>query len=289
MTSLSVAHKPACGNARWIEFNVTSSAKVIASGNYSTTVVGLRAASETCMSCGWKRYRWDATFSVEYNRYPSTPGTPSLNPAVTSGSGPSGFIVRDLTPTLYATVSDPDPGHTVRGIFQVYQGSTLKWSGQSSLFASGTKVNATVASGKLAENVLYTVRVWARDNSGLTSKTWSSYIQFKVDVTPPGVAPAVAPVAGQPAVYVEDDWAGGVGQLGKFQFTNGGVSDVVSYKYSFDNTALTQTATGASPTISYTPSTVGVHVLRVQAVDQAGWLSPQRTYTFYVDFAGKTA
>jgi PKD repeat protein len=273
----------------WTRWDVTSGAQLAANNSWSTLTLGVRSANETSMPSSWKRFRYDATLSITYNSYPNKPGLPSLNSSVTYGTGPSGYLVRDLTPTLYATVSDPDSGQTVRGLFEVYQGSTKKWSGQTSLFASGTKVSITVASGTLVENTLYTVRVWAIDNGGLKSKTWSDYIQFKIDVTAPNAKPGVAPVDGQPAVYVEDEWAGGVGRLGKFTFTNGGVSDVKSYRYSFNSDTLTNsiaagTGTGGPATVSFTPDRIGPQTLYVQSVDQVGLTGPTMLYRFNVEF-----
>lgn len=273
----------------WTRWDVTAGAQLAADNSWSTLTLGVRAANETSMAASWKRFRYDATLSITYNSYPNKPTRPSLNSSVTYGSGPNDYIVRDLTPTLYSTVSDPDSGQTVRGRFEVFQGSTKKWSGETSLFASGTKVSITVPSGKLAENILYTVKVWAKDSGGLVSKSSSDTIQFKIDVTPPNAKPGVTPVAGQPGVYVENEWAGGVGRLGKFTFTNGGVSDVKSYKYSFNSDGLGSsinagTSSGGPATVSFTPTRIGPQTLYVQSVDQVGLTGPVRLYRFNVEF-----
>jgi hypothetical protein len=129
----------------------------------------------------------------------------------------------------------------------------------------------------------------------LDSLSSSADIQFRVDLTAPATVPAVTPKAAEPAVYLEDGWAGGVGEPGRFIFSNGGVSDVVSYRYSFNSTALNQTAglsggaNGQSVDVAFTPTNPGSQTLRVVSVDAAGWISPERLYRFNVDFASEDA
>ncbi|HWH01600.1 MAG TPA: LamG domain-containing protein, partial [Pilimelia sp.] len=276
----------------WERFNATQAAQDAANATWATLTVGLRAGSETSMPGYWKQFRNDATLSITFNRYPNTAGTPSLDPSVTTGSGPSGYFVRDSTPTLRASVSDPDGayGQTVRGVFQIYNGSTKVWEGQSALAGSGSTVSAT-SSVTLQQNILYTVRVWAQDASGLRAKAWSNYIQFKVDTTPPQAQPGVEPQAvgtGIDATYEADAWAGQPGKVGKFRFTPNGVPDVHRYRYSFDSTSYTHEVAADAVTkasvslVAYTPSTPGVHTLRVWIVDTAGWVSAARVHTFWV-------
>jgi hypothetical protein len=72
LTSRSVAHKPSCSNDRWIEWTVTSAAQW-AANNSDALYLGLRAANESSMPEGWKRYRYDAKLSITYNHQPNKP------------------------------------------------------------------------------------------------------------------------------------------------------------------------------------------------------------------------
>jgi hypothetical protein len=223
------------------------------------------------------------------NHAPATPGTPALDPATTAGTGPDGFYSRDDTPVLLATVSDPD-GDNVRGRFQVLRGPRLVWEGWSGFVASGGTAQVTVGV-TLVEGGPYTVRVRADDGT-LTSPRWSPRIRFRVDVTPPAVATVVTPKPGEPAVYVEDGSAGGVGVRGAFTFTGGGVADVAHYRYSFNGTSLSEIAglsggpDGQSVDVVFLPTFAGPQSLLVVTVDRAGWTGPERLYRFNVNFPG---
>jgi hypothetical protein len=284
----------------WEEWNATAGAQVAADNDWTTLTLGLRATDEDDMPKAWRKYRNDATLSITFNRRPDTPGTPSLDPSASAGTGPSGFYTRDATPMLSASVADPDGafGQTVRGVFQIYHsGSVLLWEGKSALVGSGSVVSPSTSPPVLSEGVLYTVRVWGEDTAGLRSTSWSNFIQFRVDLAPPATAPVVQPQAvgaGIPAVYVENGWSGGPGQTGKFAFASNGVTDISRYRYSFDSTTPTAEVAagpgGASVSlVPYTPTAPGLRTLRVWTVDVAGWVGPVRTYQMWVNAAPKAA
>ncbi|NJP35273.1 LamG domain-containing protein [Micromonospora sp. HSS6-12] len=284
----------------WEEWNATAGAQSAADNNWDVLTMGLRAMNEGNMPDYWRQFRNDASLSITFNRYPNIPTNVSLDPSTTVGSGPSGFITRDATPQLFATVSDPDRnfGQTVQGVFQIWWGSTKVWEGQSALVLGVSNVSPQTAPPALVEDRLYTVRVWAKDAAGLMSKQWSDFIQFTVDVTPPAVPPVVVPqevATGITAKYVENAWAGGPGQAGAFAFKPNGVTDVNRYQYSFDSSTYTgevgAAANGDSASlISYTPSSPGMHTLRVWTVDKAGWIVDEpEEYQFWVHTAPKAA
>lgn len=297
--SVDQTRRPGCSlSSGWTRWNATTAARNAANNSWTILALGLRSTNETSMPSSWKRFKNNASLSITFNRYPNTPGLPSLDPSVSVPLGGKLYAVRDSTPALFATVSDPDAGQTVRGIFQIWNGSTKVWEGQSWLFASGTKVTPNSSPPTLAEGPTYTVRVWAKDNGGLQSRTWSDYIQFKVDVTPPAALPIVVPQdvgTGVDAKYVESEWAGGPGKVGKFKFTPNGVTDIDRYRYSFDSLTYTNEVDAAgngesASLISYAPPKPGLHTLRVWTVDTAGWVSEDpREYQFYVYAASKAA
>ncbi|MFF3066595.1 LamG domain-containing protein, partial [Oerskovia sp. NPDC057915] len=111
------------------------------------------------------------------------------------------------------------------------------------------------------------------------------------DMTKPP-APTVTAVTGQPAVYLENQIAGGIGQSGKFTLDPSGAADVVAYKYSFNSDSLGTTvavSSGHTHTILHTPTGVGSQRLLVQSVDRAGNTSDVRTYRFSVNFVGASS
>lgn len=284
----SVAHKPACSNARWIEFDVTRLLKGTADGNYSTAAIGLRASNEGSMAGSWKRYRGDATLSVTYNRAPNVPSSMSTsNPVTSCVTGAARPFIRSATPTLRVTVSDPDGG-TLKGNFdirRVSDNALVFRKSTTTLLTSGSTHTMPVPAGTLADNTTYKWWASGTDSSGRSGTAGAC--EFTVDMTRPGALPGVSAVAGQPGVYPENVVSGGVGQAGQFQFSNGGVSDVVSYKYSFNGDGLGQSVTvAAGGKVSFTPSAPGSQRLYVQSVDRAGNTSDVRLYRFSVDFPG---
>ncbi|MGB8651593.1 MAG: RHS repeat-associated core domain-containing protein [Mycobacteriales bacterium] len=215
----------------------------------------------------------NATLTITYNSYPNTAGTPSMAPV--TGTGPSSYWTSTATPTLHATVSDPDGGN-VRGLFEVYQGSTLVWSGYSGYVTSGGTASVAVpASANLANGPLYTIRVYGNDGTD-DSKAWSNYIQFTVDTAPPG-APAITSSS-----YPAGLWTGASTASNNFSWTQP-ASDVTGYYYGLDSNPPTTWTTGTS--VTWNPPG-GWHTLYVEAVDRAGNRSSVASYSFGIGNGG---
>ncbi|WP_157693117.1 LamG domain-containing protein [Pedococcus dokdonensis] len=247
-----------------------------------TLTFGLKSSSESNRD-GWRKFDNDATLnypllSVTYGADPNAPGTPTMDNA--TGSGPSGFWTTDSTPTLRARLTDPDgtAGGQLRGRFEIYyNGSVLLTSGTSTAVNHNSDAVWTIPAGKLVQGTLYTVRVWALDDLGYESGSWSPYIQFRADWTPPATAPTVT--AGQ-AGYT-------VGQSGSFLFRTPD-TDVTSYCYGLNtDTTATCVATSA-PTVDQTVTVAsmpkfGPSWLTVRTRDAAGNLGPVQRFDFRVD------
>ncbi|OJX94691.1 MAG: hypothetical protein BGO96_01070 [Micrococcales bacterium 73-15] len=289
----SLVHKPACGNDRWIEFNALTAAKKVAEASASNLTLGLRTTVENSMPSSWQRYRSDAELSVEYSAPPTAGTNPATDPATTCSATTPAYI-RTTTPTLKWKVSDPD-SPTVRGnldVLRVSDWATI-WDPEGASApptqASGSQFSMIVPAGKLADGVTYEWRSGGRDTAtgvyGPMTKC-----RFTVDVTPPSAPPTLVTVSGQPATYPPNTVSGGLGQSGRFQIGNAGVTDVVSYKYSVNSDALNQSisATG-TPQIAFTPTTVGSQRILVQSVDRAGNTGPVLTYRFSVGFPSTAA
>lgn len=287
VSTRNVAHKPACSNAGFIEFDVTAIAKETAAANVETLTVGLRAGNEGT-SAGWKRYVGStATVSVTYNRPPDTATNLSLASTPSGGSLGCGTAAAPTwlsvaTPTLRATLTDPD-GTNVSAWTYIYDDAgTLRWQPQPGAFqVNGSQHSQTVPAGVLGEGPLYRWHVSGYDGARTSITHPACY--FRVDLVNPGSPQVVALAATGPgeAAYGAGVHSGGVGTAGRFQFTSAS-GDVDRYAYSFDSTSLSSSAPAANPVVTYVPTSTGEHVLRVQAVDRAQRISDVVTYRFFV-------
>ncbi|MCI0687974.1 MAG: hypothetical protein L0Y54_12155 [Sporichthyaceae bacterium] len=279
-------------------FDVTDGVQDAADASQTTVRIGLRGANETDMEASWKRFRYDAALSITFNRPPNTPTSVDLLEVpgnCVNGSGRP--FIRTTTPTMTATLSDPDSEDSIQANFEVYKVSdnSLVWNPpKTAAQASNKSHSLQVPAGTLVHGVSYDWFAQGWDEHGKQGP--AVHCEFTVDTVPPDSAPAVTAVAGQPAVYVEDGWAGGKDIPGSFSFTNGGgvaVGDVVKYEYSFGGPSfgsvalLSGGANGDSVDIPFSPGTVGAQTLYVRSVDAAGWPSPQKLYRFNVNTAAK--
>lgn len=290
-----VAHKPACSSspARWVDFDVSSAARWVAINGRNSVAIGLKASDESTMA-GWKRYRYDARLSVVYNRAPSTPtslaviGTTPAITACTAGSTPP-WLRPGQTSRLSATLADPD-GDSVRGIFELYEGGSRRWTATSAAQASGATHSVTIPdSFAWKDGATYEWRVQGRDTSNRTGPVKSC--EFRVDLTNPE-PPLVTPVEGHEAVYHEDVTSPAMGVEGRFTIRSGGSTDDAKYEAWFNGIppdpndpenqgdTFVVTSPGQDFEIPYTPHFAGEHVLHVRAIDHAGNASSETTYSF---------
>ena len=175
-----------------------------------------------------------------------------------------------LTPTLRSTVADPNGGN-VRGIFEVYQGSTLKWTGTSAYVASGSSASVTVPSGILANGAAYSVRVRASDGS-LSSKGYSASTAFTADTSKPTAAITAS-------AFTNGQWREDTPSSNVFTLT--GTSDTASFAYTLDGVSKPRLAAGSSGSASLTwlPGK-GSHRLTVTPTDKAGNVGSTATFAF---------
>lgn len=203
------------------------------------------------------------------------------NPPVAACDAGGTTWVRSTTPTLAATLVDPDVMNVSArfDVIRASDGATVFGPADSAKFGSGTRIQVQVAPGLLEEDVAYQWSVRGLDDQGRTGPVVTC--DLRVDLTPPD-AVSIIPVEDAPVVYPEAVWAGGIGQEGRFRVTSPS-SDVVRFGYSFNNTAITGFVDAADPVITFTPTSTGPATLRVQAVDRAGWVSPVVTYLILVN------
>ncbi|QCB94995.1 DUF4214 domain-containing protein [Cellulomonas shaoxiangyii] len=283
----TIAHRDGCTNGqvpRRIEFDATQMARDVAAANTANASFGI-AVDESSMA-SWKRYGWDATFSVDYNRAPQAPASArTTDPDAACVWGGPRPVIRSATPTLRGVLHDPDGG-AVRPMFaidDVGSGARVWLAQDSPAQGSGAEHSITVPSGVLRDGGTYRWSMAGVDDRG----AWGSPVgcELVVDLTPPAT-PGVTPVAGMPAVYAEGPApAGGIGVEGRFTFGNGGSADVAWYQYQVAGGPV-RTVPASSPTISVLPAVAGPQTLEVWSLDAAGWPSPRRTHRFTVGFAG---
>ncbi|MBB2923529.1 VCBS repeat-containing protein [Cellulomonas cellasea] len=283
--TLNIAHRAGCAGGldpRRIEFNAIAQAQAVAAANTGLASFGI-AADESSMAY-WKRYGWDASLSVVYNRPPNHPGearTTTPESACVVGAGRP--TLRSASPVLRARLSDPDGGN-VHAKFDIVRADNgaLVWDPPATPAQGSGAEHAVQVPATLGQGGPFQWRVRGIDDSGAVGPT--AACEFNVDLTAP-VTPTVAAMAGQAAVYAEDAMRGGVGVPGLFTFGWSTSTDVVKFRYSFDNTGFAYEVPASTPSITHTPKTGGPHTLYVQSVDAAGWPSPTREYRFTVDTA----
>ncbi|MGW6128776.1 FG-GAP repeat domain-containing protein [Cellulomonas sp. NPDC055163] len=283
--TLTIAHRAGCAaglDPRRIEFNATAQAQAVAAANTGLASFGI-ASDESSMAY-WKRYGWDASFSVVYNRPPNHPAearTTTPESACVVGAGRP--TLRSASPVLRARLSDPDGGN-VHAKFDIVRADNgaLVWDPAATPAQGSGAEHAVQVPATLGQGGPFQWRVRGIDDSGAVGPV--AACEFNVDLEAP-VMPTVAPLAGQAAVYAEDALRGGAGVPGLFTFGRSTSADVVKFRYSFDNTGFANEVPAITPSITHTPKTGGPHVLYVQSVDAAGWPSPTREYRFVVDTA----
>lgn len=285
LSGVTAADRPGCADADdqpgrnvW---GVKAAAQWAADNDATSLTIGLKASSESSMS-SWHKYRGDATLSVTYDR------APIVRWSKIDGND-CGMVTRDQTVLLSARIDDLDARDEVKAWFRVYAASgTRKWTSGDWISSSAVPATLSARTTALAEGD-YVFEVTARDSHDLRHVTECA---FTIDRSPPS-PPRVTPVEGQPGVYREDQWGGGIGLTGKFKVdpaTQDVGKDVVSFRYVFDGSSPS-TSVPSSGTITWTPGAedAGSHTLRALAVDRAGNVSEPYTYRFNVQMSARQA
>jgi RHS repeat-associated protein len=307
----TIAHRPSCGNARWVGFDVTVAVGELANENGSILAFGLRAADQMSMT-GWKRYRYDARLAIVYNRAPSTPTNLRVVTGAAVQSCPNGgtAYIGAGTTNLWADLADPDVGSRLRGNFDIFRvpspldattaifspawtGSQASGMGHSVTVPAQRDANGNPQPGAppMVHNGSYTWRVESTDDDP-NRALWSprAICTLIADFVPPTVEPTVTAVAGGGAVYASGGVAnGGVGVPGNFAFAYPQADDIAGYRYSLNGDTSELWVAGASPTLAITPRGYGPQTLWVHAIDKAGNASPGRLYDFVVTRTGPGA
>src|SRR6266540_437379 len=268
----------------WVSIGITPGLQSASAGHWSSLSLVLKAVNEADHD-GWKRFDstegvHDPYVTITYNSAPGVPSNLSVAPCYTScGAGAATAAVR---PTLSATVTDANPGDSIRAEFEVWNtahSTLLSSSGLTAGVSTGATVTWQVGTD-LVNGTSYDWRVRAYD--GHSYSAWSAWTAMTIDTTAPGV-PFVSAT-----IYLNDGQPhGGAGVSDQFTFTPAaGTTDLGAFVYQLDTSASSTTvaATGAT-TVTITPPSDGHRTLTVWAKDRAGNLSGPNVYAFQVGSA----
>lgn len=245
----------------WVQADITSLILQWATDRATAVAIGLKAGNESD-TLSWKRFAsgnsggpYIPRITITYNSYPLVPTARVTGPPSNCVTGSSRPWVNSTTPTLGATLVDPD-GHQLQGVFEarVPGGTTPVASGVSALVNSGSRGTYQVPSAQMFDGGDYSWRVQATDTT--LSSPWSGWCEFSVDTTLPGT-PLVTS-----AQWPRNVWTPSTS--GSFSFS---ATDAVSYTTWLDEDARSSTTSGS---VSRSGLASGWHVFHVIAVDRAG-------------------
>jgi hypothetical protein len=266
--------------------------------NWTFTMVG----NETAGSHSLERFNNNPSITTVYDVAPNMPTNTAASPAPvnpdgTVAQGCDGNITGHLgisnlggqnVATLSATLTSPVAAAQMYGHFEFYDHTTsTEWFMNSGGYV-GSGGTVSVQTPALTDGHLYTWQVNANDQ--FYNSTTAHYCGFVVDETAPT----------NPVVTSTDFPAAGSGQTGKTSgqsgaFTlssadpapsGGAASGLRGYLYSLDTPLAASgnqlTAGTGTISIAETPASWGTHTLYAEAVDNAGNVSGETQYTFYV-------
>ncbi|MEU6745341.1 LamG-like jellyroll fold domain-containing protein [Spirillospora sp. NPDC046719] len=254
---------------------------------YGDITFGLKAYSESTMDW-WKRFSDDAYLSIQYNNPPSTPDYQTMTTTPGGGCGPqSKPVVINKVPTLNGLFFDPDDedANKVEPEFAAYwdtgdgKGFVQRWT--SGLIAppakTGTPRHATMPS-TIPEKTLigWHARAWDGEQYGPWSSTGSAPACYFI-YEPAKPAPTITSTD-----YPDDDqWHGGVGQVGSFTITDPQkVADRYEVKLNQTLLMTVPTTAGAAQTIKLAPNRYGPNSVTVMALAPSGQDSAEASINF---------
>lgn len=232
---------------------------------------------------------------VKYNDLPAPPSNLTVSDSPNGTAAPA--VTRTLTPTLSATITDPDSfdwAFGARFLIQKTSDGSVVHTAEVNGVPNGGVAQLKIPAGLLQDWTNYTWSVWSRDLYGENPQR-SGPRTFTTDVKAP-LAPAVSS-----SVYPADGkWHGPENTAATFALTPPPGTDITLHQYRWgldkapdpNNAPVTLPVTGGGPptvTVPAASMTTGRHSLRVQAVDVAGNTSAVVEHVFYVGRGGIVA
>jgi hypothetical protein len=273
--------------------------QAFASAGEPNYYVGISAGENTAGTNETDQERWmryflnDFQLQISYNTRPDIPTDLTVDgkPCV---SGPTRPIVKTLTPTLRARVTDRD-----NDSLEVWY-LVSKWDGSAFVPATGTFQRPVPSGGTavfvvpsiaaMVDGGIYTWRAQANDlPSHVAAEALESPVthvpgncEWEADIAPPAVPTVTSDVYHEGPSGCPGGACGSVGQTGRFTFSSS--SDTRSFLWGFSDpptTVATPQGVGGSVTVDFTPTSSGPRTLFVRAIDGAGNEST-RVYQFVV-------
>ena len=285
------------------DFDVSSAIKQIAKGNLNTLTFGLYG-NETAGSHSLERFNNNPSILTVYDIPPATPGSLTASPAPVDGAGAvdqgcgsaaAGFMgISSLggahVATLSAKLTSSIAAAQMAGKYTIHDdttGATVATPTSSGFVTTGA--NVSVQTPTLTDGHQYSWSVVSDDQYFKSSA--SAACKFVVDESAPAnpsITSTDFPAAGSGAPSTKTN-----GQTGTLTLTssdpgpNGGKgSGLKGFAYSLDtpvpSSGATVTASTGSLSVSVTPAQWGTHTLYTEAIDNAGNVSGQSQYHFYV-------
>ncbi|TMR17521.1 hypothetical protein ETD86_23125 [Nonomuraea turkmeniaca] len=231
---------------------------------------------------------------LKYNTRPDVPSEFLISNQDCHHPLPAGPYLRTTTPSLLATLTDPDTdgGDVLRARFEwADTGGNKIDEATSGEQRAGYQHCVTVPAGQLADGGSYTWRVRAENRYRVLTPDgyqhrwdlgeWSAWQpEFTLDTTPPGKPPVISSTD-----FPENQVGGRVGLPGTFTVTSNGVTDVTAFEYMITPISSWGTIPAGSDgaaTITFTPVNLLTQKLTVRSVDRAGNPGPSATYSFRV-------
>ncbi|MEU6848823.1 LamG-like jellyroll fold domain-containing protein [Actinacidiphila alni] len=284
--------------------NLTPTVANFAAGKFAKLTLELRAHDESDTSA-WKRFKNDATLSVNYVANPALPtkiGLVTGSGTVCSTKSADPSVISDPTPALSSvpqTAAGGESGARLRSVFSMdkYTASTATWSSAftdivrpTSGFV-GDNVSPGVATAPtLTDGTLYRYRTWTRsyyDNqtsylSGPSNGSTTGWCYFKVDSTAPK-APSIAFTSTYSECLPNSCLAaGGPGVAGTLTFGPASGDSNVAYEYKLSSADAWIALPNGQTSVTVKPPAAGTYHLDVRAKDVVGRWGAETVKDFLV-------
>jgi len=262
----------------WVSFdgsNVKKRVQSAADERNDTISFGFRSSSEGDRNA-WRRIQTKSVrLEVTYYIYPPKPDQLAIDGdgCVPSSAATQWVTSRKPTISLRAKSSESESVYARMRVRNQGSDTDLYTYRTPDPVAAYSPVSWPLTASLPDGAYTYAARSEARQTSAVNSG-WTDACYFKVDATRP-TQPTVTAPAGP---YTEGQNVT-LTVASSDPVVNGVSSGLKRYEYSWNTPDYKQTATG---TITRTAAAAGRHVLYVRAVDNAGNISSERVYTFFV-------
>jgi hypothetical protein len=285
------------------DFNMKEAIVKVAAGNFTNLTFGMYG-DETAGSHSLERFNNNPAIDTVYDIPPNTPSALTAGPAPVDSSGAvdqgcgtaaAGFMgISSLAgkhvATLTATLTSAIAAAQMAGHYTIHDDTSNTTAGtptSSGFVTTGAKVSVTTPT--LTDGHQYSWSLYSDDQYYKSGQ--STTCKFIVDQTAPanpGITSTDFPPSGSATPSTKTN-----GQSGTLTLTSsdpnpnsGQGSGMKGFRSSLDtpipSSGASTTASTGTLSVSVTPAQWGTHTLYAEAVDNAGNVSGQAQYSFYV-------